>query len=174
MASEDELGGFIGWFRADTARRRRICATAVPLGAIGTVVGLAILVAVMVSDATPGVAFGFVAGLGIAALINGIRQGRLAATRPDEVFRLYEGGFVHAYGGTSRVITWDEITKVDNRTGKIIAGVWFGYEVYYRIKIDPSVGGDRTILITGIIDDAYHLGEAVRRAVQDGVWPQPA
>lgn len=175
MAAEQDLGAEIARYETDNRRRRRIFAVWVPLGAFVLCLGALMIVVIGGPDEVGGatVVPGLVCGLGVSAIGAGLWQGLLSVIRPGEVFTLYEGGLVHAYGGRSLAVGWSEMAKVTDRGSDNPLNRAWGWDVYYRIKLGSAVGGRRVVVVSGLTEDALWLGEAVRAAVQDGVRPRP-
>jgi hypothetical protein len=175
MAAERDLGTFIERFETDNSRRRKICAVAVPLGAIAALVG-GLSIIVFGNPDTPGATMvpAVMCGSGLGAVLVGIYQGRLSFTRRDESFALYEGGLVYTCAGRSWPIAWEEIAKVANNGRDMAVHRLLGLDVSYHLKLVSPIDGRRSVGFTSVTDHAEHLGETIRWAVHEGVRPKPA
>lgn len=163
IATEQELGAVVERFDIDNRRRRRIFIVAASVGAVIGCLGVVMLLVLGgLPDASGALVFpSLVGGVGFGVFAVGIWQGRLSYARSDEVFMLHEGGLVHAYAGRSWAISWDEITGLtdqgrDNALHRVLGG-----DVGYTLKLRSAVGGRRFVVINGLTEDAFRLGEIV-------------
>ncbi|TKG72779.1 hypothetical protein [Prauserella endophytica] len=165
MATESELRAVLGRYPTDNRRRRRIAILATPLGAVAGCLGMLMMLLIAGNEPASAMVFpAFVTGFGLGALFAGLWQARLAATRTDEVFTLYQGGLGHAYAGTSWAVSWSDIAGVKDNGRDTAFQRALGLDVHYRVALRSPVGGRRSVTITGLTHDAVGLAEAVRQA----------
>lgn len=170
MANESELGAFVARYPTDLALRRRVGEAALWVGLALTVLGILWAIGT-VRDPSPVTLVVVLAGL--VVLGAAVWADRAHGMRTDEAYTLYQGGLVHAYGGRTWVIGWDDIARVvclmpsgrryiNRPDGPVRSG--FGWDAVYRVKLAPSAGGRRALLITHLTEKADQLGAILRRA----------
>lgn len=149
MATERELGAFVARYPIDHARRRTIGEVALWVGVAVTVLGILWAIGT-VHDPNPVTLVVVLAGL--VVLGGAVWADRAHGQRSDEAYTVYQGGLVHAYGGRSWAIGWEEIAGVAGR-GTVCL-----------VRLVPKPGGRRAFLVTRLTRRADQLGAILRRA----------
>lgn len=100
-------------------------------------------------------------GCGIGLLLMGGWRGWLFLSRSGEAFELYEGGLVHSYRDTRRVVRWDDVTGLNDYSKDTALARVFGGDVSIRLKLRQG----KPVHINGIVERAEHLTMKIREAV---------
>ncbi len=161
-----ELGAYVE--RYDTNNRRRGL-VALAAAVVGLFVATFGAVTFLIVDAGPNGAGGnatipgLVVGCGLGLVVLGFWRGWQFAVRRGEVFTLYEGGFVHTFGGTTTVVPWQAIASVTNGGKNSFFARTFGNDVNCVVKLADG----RNVTVTGFTEGAcllaYSLGQAAGR-----------
>ncbi len=156
-----ELGAYVERYETDNRRRALMAVVAVVLGMPVMALGVFFFVAgeqggFGVNAAFPGIIIG--GGLGLTLL--GVSRAWQAARRRDEVFTLYEAGFVHTWGKTTTVVPWNAIETVTDHSRNNALAKAFGGDVSCLVKL----GDGRKVLINGYTEGAAVLMHSVLQA----------
>jgi hypothetical protein len=166
-----EVGALIRTHRVDTARRARLAAGVFAAGLAALVCGnfLVALGRRGGRDDTYDIVPWAILGCALGLLLVGGLLGWRSLRRRGEAIELHTGGVVHTWRHHSRTVAWTDMGTITDQGSDRGLAPALGGEVNCRIE----VAGGKPLAFTALTEDAADLLAAIRRAVEDGVRPEP-